>query len=65
MDPTRSGIFEVKSYYQILSMGHTPHFPWKSIWKVKIPLKVAFFARTAAWGQILTMENLRSIIFSL
>jgi hypothetical protein len=34
-------------------------FPWKSVWKAKVPPKVAFFVWTAALGKILTMENLR------
>ena len=33
-------------------------FPWKSIWWVKAPQRVAFFLWTAAWGQILTCDNL-------
>jgi hypothetical protein len=34
-------------------------FPWKSIWKVKVPVRVSFFAWTAALGRILTVDNLR------
>ena len=34
-------------------------FPWKSIWKVKVPVKVSFFVWTAALGRILTVDNLR------
>ena len=54
--PTRARLFEVKSFYKIL---HTMvsifffFFPWNSIWKVKIPIKVAFFVWTAALGKIL------------
>ena len=33
-------------------------FPWKVIWKVKVPKRVAFFMWTAAHGQILTLDNL-------
>ena len=55
----QSGSFEVKSFYSILSnRGHHP-FPWKSIWKVKAPTKVAFFTWTAAKGRILTLDSLR------
>ena len=35
----------------------TPYFPWKTIWKVRISSKVALW--TAAWRNILTVENLR------
>jgi hypothetical protein len=34
-------------------------FPWKSIWKVKVPVRVSFFAWTAALGWILMVDNLR------
>jgi hypothetical protein len=35
------------------------HFPWKSIWKAKVPPRVAFFIWTSSLGRILTMDNLR------
>jgi hypothetical protein len=34
------------------------HFPWKAIWRVKAPRRVAFFVWTAAWGKILACDNL-------
>ena len=34
-------------------------FPWKGIWKTKIPKRVAFFLWTAAHDRILTLDNLR------
>ena len=34
-------------------------FPWKSIWKQKIPSRVAFFVWTSALGKCLTIDNLR------
>ena len=37
-------------------MGVT--FPWKSIWSVEAPRRVAFFVWAAAWGRILTCDNL-------
>lgn len=42
----------------MLHGGGDTDFPWKSIWKVKAPLKVAFFAWSATLGKILTTENL-------
>ena len=33
-------------------------FPWKSIWCVKVPKRVAFFLWIAARGEILTIDNL-------
>lgn len=50
--------FEVQLYYRAL----TPcvgTFPWKSIFKVKAPPRVAFFIWTASLRKILTMDNLR------
>jgi hypothetical protein len=34
-------------------------FPWKSDWKTKVPLMVAFFVWSTALGKIFTMENLQ------
>uniref|UniRef100_A0A2N9HAP6 Reverse transcriptase zinc-binding domain-containing protein n=1 Tax=Fagus sylvatica TaxID=28930 RepID=A0A2N9HAP6_FAGSY len=43
-----------------LISSHLPGiFPWKSVWKAKVPSRVAFFVWTAALGKILTTENLR------
>ena len=55
----RSGSIEVKLYYTVLSGRNSHSFPWKSIWKVKIPSKVVFFTWTAVKGNILTLDNLR------
>ena len=33
-------------------------FPWKAIWGVHAPKRVSFFAWSAAWGRILTADNL-------
>jgi hypothetical protein len=57
--PSSKGVFEVKTFYRVLSPPGSPHFPWKGIWRTKAPPRVAFFAWTAAWGKILTMDNLR------
>jgi hypothetical protein len=56
--PSKHKDFQVKLYYTILTSTATVQFPWKSIWKTKIPPRVAFFSWTAALGRILTMENL-------
>jgi hypothetical protein len=51
--------FQVKSYYKEICSPGTGSFPWKSIWKSKVPPRIAFFTWTAALGKILTAENLR------
>uniref|UniRef100_A0A2N9IAI6 Reverse transcriptase domain-containing protein n=1 Tax=Fagus sylvatica TaxID=28930 RepID=A0A2N9IAI6_FAGSY len=58
--PSCRGLFEVRSFYNTLISSHLPGiFPWKSVWKAKVPSRVAFFVWTAALGKILTTENLR------
>lgn len=43
----------------MLNQHHT-RFPWKRIWKAYVPTRVAFFAWTAALGNIQTVDNLRN-----
>jgi len=57
--PSHKWIFDVRSFYKALACKEAIHFLWKSIWRTKVPLKVAFFAWTAAQGKILTLDNLR------
>jgi hypothetical protein len=50
--------FEVRSFYSaMIQPSHS--FPWKSVWKAKVPSRVAFFLWTATLGKILTIDNLR------
>ena len=55
--PTKSKDFEVSNYYQALLGVCTQSFPWRSIWKQKVPSRVAFFVWTTALGTILTIDN--------
>jgi len=55
----KRGLFEVKSYYEVLNRKDDPSFLWKSILHVKAPARVAFFVWTTALGKILTHDNLR------
>jgi hypothetical protein len=57
--PSRKGKFDVRSFYKTLAYKETTHFPWKSIWRIKVLLKVAFFTWAAALGKILTLDNLK------
>uniref|UniRef100_A0A2N9GUS3 Reverse transcriptase zinc-binding domain-containing protein n=1 Tax=Fagus sylvatica TaxID=28930 RepID=A0A2N9GUS3_FAGSY len=54
----KAGVFDSRSFYAVLNVRPGVVFPWKMIWKVKAPLRVAFFIWSAAWGKILTCENL-------
>jgi hypothetical protein len=42
--PSHKGKFDVRSFYKALTCKEALHFPWKSIWRSKVSLKVAFFA---------------------
>ena len=57
--PSRFFMLEVRSYYRVLWSTTQSPFPWKTIWKSKVPTKVSFFLWTAALGRILTIDNLR------
>jgi hypothetical protein len=60
-NPSKKGLFEVNSFYVELCRKDGPSlpFPWKNIWRVKAPTRVAFFVWSAALGKILTHDNLR------
>jgi hypothetical protein len=57
--PSCKGKFDVRSFYSVLACNDVQPFPWKSIWRTKAPVKVAFFAWSAALEKILTLDNLR------
>jgi hypothetical protein len=57
--PSKRGSFGIKSYYCVMGCHDGFRFPWKSAWRTKVLLMVAFFVWSAALGKILTMENLR------
>jgi len=49
---------DFRLFYNVLLMI-APPFPWKSIWRNRVPLRAAFFAWTATLGKILAVDNLR------
>ena len=53
-----NGMFDTRLYYNIIRGVAASFFPWKGVWKAKIPKRVAFFVWTAVHGQILTLDNL-------
>ena len=53
-----NGKFDTRSYYQAIQGTLNFLFPWKGVWKPKIPKRVAFFLWTVAHNQILTLDNL-------
>jgi hypothetical protein len=54
----KDGAFASRSFYYALIDRRGVRFPWKSIWRVKAPPRVAFFIWSATWGHILTCDNL-------
>ena len=56
--PTKRRGFEVRSFY-LSFYTSTISFPWRLVWQLKVPPRVAFFSWLAALGKILTTDNLR------
>ena len=52
------GGFHCRSYYKILYSTIQSSFPWMSLWKSKVSMKVSFFLWIVALGRILTTNNL-------
>jgi hypothetical protein len=61
LSPSKRGKFEVKSYYQRLTILTGSPFPWKSIWRVKGFFEGDFFLLMVALGKILTLDNVRKM----
>ena len=57
----RKGSFKVGCAYNWLNHTNQPqsHWPWRGIWKSKIPLKVACFVWLLAKEAVLTQDNLK------
>ncbi|XP_050277754.1 uncharacterized protein LOC126719217 [Quercus robur] len=51
--------FTVRDYYNLLVGPNDYCFPWKSIWKQKIPSRATLFVWTVALRKCLTIDNLR------
>ena len=52
------GKFDTRSYYHAIRDTPNSLFPWKGVWKPKIPKRVAFSLWTAAYDRTLTLDNL-------
>ena len=55
----RNGLFDIRSFYNVLRGPPRVSFPWRCIWRSKAPRRVCFFAWTAAWDMILTCDLMR------
>ena len=56
--PVKLKGFKVKAYSRVLAPTGVKNFPWKSIWKPKVPTKEGFFLWVGSSGKIL-IDNLR------
>jgi hypothetical protein len=61
--PSKKGMFNVKSFYNVLIPHDNDPFPYKSIWQNKVPSRVTFFIWSAALEKILPLDNLRKWYF--
>ena len=50
--PSSKQTFDLRSFYRALHSSTQLSFPWKSIWKPKVPTKVSFFLWMVALGRI-------------
>uniref|UniRef100_A0A5B7BNT2 Reverse transcriptase zinc-binding domain-containing protein n=1 Tax=Davidia involucrata TaxID=16924 RepID=A0A5B7BNT2_DAVIN len=57
--------FFVSSYSGLMGERGSDAFPWRLVWKVGAPTKVAFFTWEVQWEAILTMSNLQRRGFKL
>lgn len=57
--PSKRGMFDVRSFHNVLVPHESTPFPLKSILQHNGPLRVAFLAWITALGKILTLDNLR------
>ena len=53
-----NGKIDTRSFNHEIRDAPSSFFPWKGVWKAKVPKKVVFFLWTTAHGQILTLHNI-------
>lgn len=58
---SRNNIFKVRSLYKHMSCQNHNPFPWKRIWRSKVPPMVAFFGWTASNDFFFTIDNMRKV----
>ena len=52
------GKFDTRSCYHAIRGTPNSLFPWKGVWKPKVPKRVTFFLWIVAYDRILTLDNL-------
>ena len=63
--PARNRGFEVRGFYLSFYPPTLLSFPWRMIWKLKVPPRVAFFSWSASLGKILTTDNICKLICTI
>ena len=61
-NPNQKKGFKISTFYHLLGAPPSTSdqsFPWKIIWRLKVPLRVAFFVWITALGKSLIIDNLR------
>ena len=51
--------FSVKAMYKCYDISPALDFPYHSIWNSVVPPKIGIFTWEAAWGKVLTLDNLK------
>ena len=51
--------FSVKSMYKGLDISPAFDLPYRLVWNPVVPLKIGVFAWEAAWGKVLTLDQLK------
>ena len=54
-----NGDFDIRSFYIKLRDSPSVVFPWKGIWRVKVPQRVSFFVWSVVCNKMLTGDDLR------
>ena len=52
------GKFDTQTFYNVIQDAQNSMFPWKGVWKTKVPKRADFFLWTTARDQILSLDNL-------
>ena len=51
--------FSVKVMYKGYDISHAFDLPYRLIWNPVVPPKIGIFTWEAAWGKVLTLDNLK------
>ena len=54
--------FLVKSMYKAVDVFPTLVFPHRIVWNPVVPPKIGVFAWEAAWGKVLTLDQLKPVV---